>query len=80
MYSVPQAPNWCGPYFKRPLSFLAYLVGTPAPGVGSPKRPHKTPNNMHTMQPGGAGGTSVPQRPGSYKKLQQARPNPREQN
>ena len=68
MNSVPQAPNWCGPYFKRPLTVLAYLGGTPAAGVGSPKRPHKTLNHMQAMQPVGAGGKIVPQRLVSYKK------------
>ena len=69
--SVPQAPNWCGPYFKRPLSVLAYLGETHDTVVGSPKRPHKTSNHMQSIQPVGAGGTIVPQRPVSYKKRQQ---------
>ncbi len=36
-YSVPQAPNWCGPYFMRPLPVLAYLGETHDTAVGSPK-------------------------------------------
>ena len=74
MYRVPQAPNWCGPYFKRSLPVLAYLGETHDTAVGSPKRPHKTPNHIHTVQPVEAGGTIVLQRLVSYKKLQQARP------